>query len=340
MVTSKRIVSLGIKLTEAQKQQVAGVDPRVEVQDLTELLRGERRAIERGEPVPDLQALNERLGRTEVLFTIQTPRELPTRAPRLRWVHFFWTGIERLLTPELAASDIQVTHGGGVTSRALAEYALCAILMHLKRIPTLAAMKARKEWPRRELQLDEASGKTVAILGLGSIGREVAALCKALGMRVLATRRHTSTRQEDADGVDVLYPSSQLTDMLREADFLVLAAPLTRETKGLIGKRELLALRKGAYIVNVARGEIVDEEALIDLLQEGHLSGAALDVFQREPLPPESPLWEMPNVLITPHAAAAVGHEVDRGVELFCNNLRRFLRREPFLNVVDKSAGY
>jgi phosphoglycerate dehydrogenase-like enzyme len=208
----------------------------------------------------------------------------------------------------------------------------------------MARDQAAHRWARycgRDL-----AGTTVGLVGFGTIGHEVAARCRAMGMRVIATKRTVSggtggSDQAGAAGpVDALVPLTDLPVLLGQADFLVLACPQTPETEGLIGKREIDALKRDAVVINIARGAVVDEPAMIAALQEGRLGGAALDVFAKEPLPGDSPLWDMPNVLVSPHSASTVDSENARITDLFCENLRRYLRGEPLLNVFDRERLY
>ncbi|HXQ30044.1 MAG TPA: D-2-hydroxyacid dehydrogenase, partial [Gemmatimonadales bacterium] len=181
-------------------------------------------------------------------------------------------------------------------------------------------------------------GTTVGIVGLGRIGREVARSCRALGMRVVATKRTVSS-ELDPD-VDQMVPVSELPTLLRAADTLILCTPRTSQTVGLIGEREIRTLKRGALLINIARGAVVDEAAMIAALRDGHLCGAVLDVFAKEPLPSTSPLWDMPNVIVSSHSASTADTENAKLTDLFCDNLGRYLRGEPLLNVFDRERFY
>jgi phosphoglycerate dehydrogenase-like enzyme len=212
---------------------------------------------------------------------------------------------------------------------------MLAMLYFAKQLPRLHRQQRDHRWERfagRELR-----GRTVAIVGLGKIGMEVARVSRALGLRVTGTRRGGGV---DGAVVDVQRPPRELRELLADADYVVLAVPHTADTEGLIGVAELSAMRPGAVLVNVARGKVVDEQGLIDALRSGQLGGAALDVFAQEPLPPESPLWDMPNVLVSPHSASTADSENAKLADLFCENLRRYLTRRPLLNVFDRERGY
>jgi phosphoglycerate dehydrogenase-like enzyme len=205
-------------------------------------------------------------------------------------------------------------------------------------MPRVVADQRAHRWER--FAGEHIRGRTLGVVGLGRVGREVARLARAAGMRVVAIRRSTGGAGTVAEGVDALYGSAQLPLLLAESDYVALTVPLTTETAGLIGEAELLAMKPGAVLVNVSRGAVVDESALIRVLQAGHLRGAALDVFAVEPLPPESPLWDLPNVLVTPHSMSTAVGENALVVDLFCDNLRRYLAGEPLRNVFDRARGY
>jgi phosphoglycerate dehydrogenase-like enzyme len=275
---------------------------------------------------------------------------LLARAPRLAWVHSATTGVERALTPAARERGIVITNARGVFSRPIAEYVLMMILAVSRRLPQLLELQRERTW--QPLEGAELRDVTVGIVGLGSIGRAVAALASAFGCRVIATRRRTDAGDEPAvdlsgdeapaGAIDldrVLGPEG-LPELLGESDFVVLAAPLTRETEGMIGDAALAAMKPGSWLINVARGRLVDERALLRALRDGHIGGAVLDTFADEPLSPESPFYDLENVIVTPHTSWSSGRVLDRSVELFCENLRRFAAGERLVNVVDPSAGY
>jgi len=262
--------------------------------------------------------------------------ELLKEAPRLRWVMVGSAGVEWALSPEMLASPVILINSAGVFDRPIADHIFAFILAFSRRLYLFWHQQASRAW-KRDAQTEELTGKTLGIVGLGSIGQEVARLGKAFGMRVLATRRHPQRQSEE---VDRLYGPESLLEVLPQSDYVAITAALTGETRGMIGEREIQAMKPGAVVINIARGAIIDEMALIHALQEGHLGGAGLDVFVEEPLPPESPLWRMKNVIITPHMAGLSQLIEQRKMDLLCENLRRDLRGEPLLNIVDKELGY
>ncbi len=275
----------------------------------------------------------------EVLFTMPAVRpDILTLAPGLRWVQLASAGAERLLDSELVRRGVTLTTASGIHAVPMGEFVLGLMLSFAKGLHKALRAQLKGLW--QTYLADELSGKTVGIVGLGAIGGQVARLAKAFGMRVIATRRSATRRQERAGEADELVPPGDLPYLLSESDYVVVAVPLTAETRHLIGEKELRAMKPSVVIINVSRGAVVDEAALVRGLQEGWIAGAALDVFAREPLPPDSPLWTMDNVIITPHVAGSMPGYMERAVELFCDNLRRYLAGEPLRNVVDVRRGY
>jgi len=273
---------------------------------------------------------------------------LLSRAPRLSWVHSATSGVERALTPAALERGLIVTNARGVFSRPIAEYVLMMILAISRRLPQLLELQRERTW--QPLEGTELRDVTVGIVGLGSIGRAVAALATSFGCRVVAVRRRTQDVVDPLpdDGEDSSAPlrldrvggPATLATLLSESDFIVLAAPLTPETEEMINADTLAQVKPGAWLINVARGRLIDERALLRALRDGHIGGAVLDTFRDEPLPPMSSFYDLPNVIVTPHTAWSSGRVLDRSVELFCDNLRRFASGETLLNVVDPSAGY
>jgi phosphoglycerate dehydrogenase-like enzyme len=231
--------------------------------------------------------------------------------------------------------DVVLTNASGVFDLPIAETVLTYILMIAKRMPTFLKQQRERTW--RKHRLREVAGLTVGIIGAGSIGTEVARLCQALDLRVIGTRRHP---ERGAPHVDELLPTTRMDDLLAQSDFVVVAVPLTEETRGMIDATAFRQMRADAWFINVARGAVVDQGALIAALQAGQIGGAALDVFVEEPLPVDSPLWELDNVILTPHNSWSTPHVARREAALFLKNLRRYLRDEPLCNVVDRSLGY
>jgi phosphoglycerate dehydrogenase-like enzyme len=247
-------------------------------------------------------------------------------------------GVDKLVNEELWNSPIILTNSSGISATPLAEFVLCMMLMFVTRAPYCFELKQKKEWTR--FLRTDLHGKTVGIIGLGSIGREVARLSKAMGMKVLAMSR-SSVPGGQAPHVDLMFSREQLEQVLSESDFVALTLPLTPETRGLIGEDQFKAMKPTAYIINISRGKIIDEEALIRALQNGSIAGAGLEVFSTEPLPPDNPLWDMPNVIFNPHCGGGNrDDQLTRLTDLFCENLRRYLHGEPLINRIDKLNRY
>jgi phosphoglycerate dehydrogenase-like enzyme len=276
---------------------------------------------------------------------------LLARAPRLNYVHSASAGVERALTPAARERGIVITNARGVFSRPIAEYVLMMILAVSRRLPGLLELQRERTW--QPLEGVELRDVTIGIVGLGSIGRAVGALATAFGCRVVAVRRRSDAGSDPSRAAAGDEPPSvgelmldrvggpeSLGDVLAESDFVVLAAPLTSQTEGMIDADALAAMKPGAWLINVARGRLVDERALLDALRDGRIGGAVLDTFREEPLAPTSPFYDLPNVIVTPHTSWSSGRVLDRSVELFCDNLRRYAAGEPLLNVVDPAAGY
>ena len=304
---------------------------------------------------PNAEAIPaEAVEQAEVLYTFGAlPR--PEQAPHLRWVQLNSAGVNRVIQHPLFASDVMFTTMSGLHAINIGEYVLASILAWTRHLPELLDLQQKKQWPAdrwTRCQPTELRGSTLGIVGYGSIGREVARLAKAFGMRVLAVKRRTeSAREQGAFGLaglgdpagvlpDALYGPEQVREMLAQCDFVVLAVPLTQETRGMIGEAELRAMKPAAYLVNIGRGEVCDEAALIHALQDKWIAGAGLDVFTQEPLPQTSPLWTLPNVILTPHISGFTPHYEQRAADIFCENLRRYIAGQPLLNLVDKSTGY
>jgi phosphoglycerate dehydrogenase-like enzyme len=273
---------------------------------------------------------------------------LLARAPRLAWVHSASAGVERALTPAARERGIVITNARGVFSRPIAEYVLMMILAVRRKLPGLLELQRERTW--QPLEGGELRDVTVGIVGLGSIGRAVGALATAFGCRVIATRRrpHGPTAGADSSrefsfGEAMLARvggPETLAALLAESDFVVLAAPLTRETENMFDAETLAGMKPGSWLINVARGRLVDERALLRALRDGPMGGAILDTFRDEPLQPTSPFYDLPNVIVTPHTSWSSTRVLDRSVDLFCDNLRRFAAGEPLLNVVDPGQGY
>lgn len=256
-------------------------------------------------------------------------------APELRWLHTPSAGVEHLLIPEVLERNITLTNSAGVHAIPIAEFVLGLILTKAKRIDEYRAAQAEARWAR-DLPVTELFGATLLILGIGGIGQALAERAAAFGMRILGSRR----TPRPMPGVERVVGEEEWRALLPEADYLVIATPLTPATKGMIDAAALAMMKPSAYLINIARGAVIDEPALIAALHEGRLAGAALDTFEQEPLPAESPLWATPNVTITPHSTANSPRMRERQIGLFIENLVRLRDGQPLLNVVDKTAGY
>lgn len=285
---------------------------------------------------------------------------LLARAPHLSWVHSATSGVERALTPAALSRGVLVTNARGVFSRPIAEHVLMMILAVSRHLPQLFELQHERTW--QPLEGRELRELTIGIVGYGSLGRAVASLASAFGARVIAMRRRPSgsdaaaaggmaaggadASMDDGEGfpfeprVDRVVGPDGLHDLLAESDIVVLAAPLTAETENLIDEAAIAAMQRDAWIINVARGRLVDDTALIRALRDNRIGGAALDAFRDEPLPQSSPYWSLENVIVTPHTAWSSARVLDRSIDLFCDNLVRYSRGEPLRNVVDPTAGY
>lgn len=265
--------------------------------------------------------------------------DLLPRMHNLRWFQQWGAGADWLLRhPEAVDLDFVLTNASGLHAIPISEHILAFLFAFARGLHRAVHAQERREWLSHSRQdVFELAGKTMVLVGVGAIGRRTARMASALGMRVLGVRRDPAV---GAPGVEAMYGPDQLLDVLSEADFVVLTVPLTRETQGMIGERELRAMKPTAYIINIGRGHTIQESALIRALNEGWIAGAGLDVFESEPLPEDSPLWGMDNVIITSHYAGRTPHYVERALGIFLDNLRRYRAGEPLRNVVDKRLGY
>ncbi len=284
---------------------------------------------------------------------------LLARAPDLRWVHSATSGVERALTPAARELGITVTNARGVFTRPIAEHVLMLILAISRRLPQLLELQRERTW--QPLQGVELRELTIGIVGYGSIGRAVASLAGAFGARVIAQRRNPERADDPpgpgspagsagADDEGDAFPfvpaparivgPDGLHELLAASDIVVLAAPLTAQTESMINADALAAMGREAWIINVARGRLIDDRALLEALREHRIGGAALDAFREEPLPSNSPFYDLPNVIVTPHTAWSSARVLDRSIDLFCENLRRFAAGDELRNVVDPGAGY
>jgi phosphoglycerate dehydrogenase-like enzyme len=270
----------------------------------------------------------------KVLFVFRPPRGHWARATRLRLIQTIGAGVDAVLPAPDLPERVLITNARGVHASHMSQFILALLLALAHRLPRALEQQRERRWrPFLPRQLD---GATLGILGLGAIGEAVALKARALGMRVIGTR-HSGEPSPCADRV---YPPSDTDEVLRQSDAIVVLLPLTPETRGLLDRKRLAQMREGALLVNAARGGILDEEGLADCLKQRHVGGAALDVFEREPLPADSPLWDTPNLIITPHMAGLVADYLDRVLAIFAENIRRLERREPLRNRIDRNRGY
>lgn len=345
------------RLGDAHVEALRNVDPRLEVYY-----------------APDRAASAALAPRAEVLLANWRMGIEPGQARELRWVQFGAAGLDNFFrcrkcgqylvyhgsetvakrpceggtahepAQVLPGPHVTLTTASGVAAIPMSEYVVATMLAFARQLPSLLRAQQAHRWIAQDdmVSAGELHGSTLGVVGLGDIGGRTAEIAKALGMRVLGLRR--STRETvigpDAAPADELYPANELERLLSASDFVVLSVPLTLETEGLIGERQLRAMKPSGVLVNVARGGVVDEIALRHALQEGWLAGAIVDVTAQEPLPPDNPLWDTPNVILTSHIAGVTSRYNDRLVALFCENLRRYLDGRPLLNVLDRAQGY
>ena len=350
-MTEKKIcVLVSFALEPELVQQIADVDPQIEVivlgQDARRLFRGQSKYPSELEAKTARREFEEAMSAAEVLFGFWGPglielyptaAALHEAAPQLRWLQLTSAGLDRAARSGLIESDLMVTNASGLHATPIGEYVLLQMLMFCKGGHRFVRAQDRGEWVRYMPQ--ELYGKTVGIVGLGHIGAEVARLSKAFGCRVLATRRSVTERTAGGE-LGELLPAGELPALLAESDFVVLAVPLTDETRGLIGEAELQQMKSSAVLINIARGAVVDQEALIRALKNGEIAGAGLDVFDQEPLAEDSELWGMENVIMSPHISGGTEIYNQRAVGILCDNLRRYLAGEKLMNLADPERGY
>jgi phosphoglycerate dehydrogenase-like enzyme len=291
---------------------------------------------------PSYDRVPEEIADADVFIGWSLRPEQFVAARKLKWIHSPAAAVHQLMFPELIHSNVVVTNSTGVHGPVVAEHAMAVLLALAKRLPQAMRYQAKKEWAQEQLWNErprprEVDGGTVAVIGMGGIGGEFTRRAKALGMRVLAVRENPA---KGAGGADQVFSSSQLDDVLPQSDYVLLCTPVTSATTGLMNAVRLKKMRADSYLINVGRGPLVDEAALIEALKDNRIAGAALDVFVEEPLPKQSPFWTLDNVLITPHTAAVTERLWERHFALIVENLKRFLAGKPLLNEVDKQRGY
>lgn len=356
-MTARRVnVTIALPIADDLLETIRRTDPRLKV---TALTRAQRRVYRGGRPLwagypeppraedESEEEARERLGPvlrdTEVLLTNPVvPDGIVEQAPALKWLQLTSAGVDRLLDAPVVRSHVVVTTASGIHAVPISEYVIGAMLAFAKGLPR--SFRAQQERAWRPYWPEELDAKTAGVLGMGAIGMRVMQIAGVLGMRVLALRRSVEQKMAGAEAgvpdADEVLPPSELRYLLAESDYVVVALPLTPETRGLIGEAQLRAMKPNAVIINIGRGAIIDEQALVRALKEGWIAGAALDVFQQEPLSPESELWGLENVIVTPHISGGTPRYMERAVELFCDNLRRYTAGEPLRNVVDPARGY
>ena len=274
----------------------------------------------------------------EVAFSGNNPRrvrQLLDATPKLRWYHTVSAGVENMPLPELAQRGIVLTNNSGSYDIQIAEHLMAFVFAASRQLHRYRDNQRASEW--KEQQHQELRDATIVVYGMGSIGGEIARLASAVGMRVIGVRRNAGRSEP---GIDRIVAADRLADVVGEADYLAIAAPLTSATRGAVSREVISRMKPTAWIMNIARGAIVDEPAMIDALQARRIAGAALDVFTTEPLPKESPLWTLENVIITPHHSGSSPRAGERTLALFAENLRRYKAGEPLINRVDFEAGY
>ena len=346
-------VLLALPMAPELRERIDGVSKRIEVISLS---RGQRLAWREGrplwagyqEPPPSgeetakeaRERLDALLAEGEVILSNPiVPGDILERAPMLKWLQLTSAGVDRLIdAPVVRSFSVEVTTASGIHAVPISEFVIGGMLAFAKGFP--GALRAQAEGRWSPYLPEELEGKTVGVLGIGAIGSRVADLAHAFGARVLAVRRSISSRQKGDGRVSEFLPPADLPYFLGESDYVVVAVPLTEESRHMIGEPELRSMKPTAILINIARGAVIDEEALTRALKEGWIAGAALDVFEHEPLPPDSELWNMPNVLLTPHVSGGTPRYMERAVDLFCDNLHRYLEGRTLRNVVDPERGY
>ncbi len=321
------------EIAEDVVPEIEAIDPRINVTHIGRLLSAEQQGDQNATSL-----LDGLLANAEIYAGIRVPSDLIRRAPRLKWVQVTRTGVDRvLLDVEFRDSPVKLTNVRDVHSYGPAELAIQACLVHAKGTIECHRQKQAQEW--NAFQTTVLKGSTMGIVGYGGIGQRVARVAKAFEMWVIAARR-SAKKSTKARFADVLLPMTDMDHLLIESDFVVLATPLTPDTHHMIGRKQLSLMKPEALLVNVSRGPVIDEPALVSALETNQIAAAALDVFEQEPLPRESPLWTLPNVIFSPHIAGNVPAYPRMVQNLFIENLTRYVREEALRNVVNKRRGY
>lgn len=321
-----------IKLDGKLARQITDVSRRVRLIDVS----GPAQREQEGDAVAQRE-MDAILAEAEVIYGFRLPQNVIARAPSLKWIQVMAAGVDRYLSDEILQSHVTVTNASGIHATTISEFVMGLMLMFVKRSDLCFQLKQQKRW--QQFNPGTLRGKTVGIVGLGNIGREVARLSRAFGMNVVATRRSAHEGQHSRN-VDRVYAPERIKELLAGSDFVALTLPLTMLTRHSIGEAELRSMKPGVYLINIARGNIIDEKALIRALEEKWIAGAGLDVFAEEPLPSDSPLWVLPNVIFSPHIAGGMENYIERTNGIFCENLGRYLNKRKLFNVVSKQHGY
>ncbi len=326
-------------------EKMKAVSTQVRLQDLSRLAIRERHILAAGGPKSDAgrkvtQELDRGLTQTEVIFGYHLPKGYIARAPKLKWVQWCGAGVDKLLADGSLKSPVIFTDAAGVMNVGIAEFIMGQMVALTKDMPEVWRLVRERRWTRPKARTTDIRGKTVGIIGYGNIGREVARLSKAFGARVLALDAVVIDLYSPMPDVDELLTADKLPYLLQQSDYVVLTLPYPPATDKLIGEAHLKLMKPTAYIINTSRGRIIDQKALVKALKQGWIAGAALDVVEEEPLPPDSELWSIPNLILTPHCAGHSSRVVDNEVNFFCENLRRYLAGGLLLNLVDKKEGF
>ncbi len=325
-------VGIAFRVSDEVIARIEAVDPRIEVVRLFALTHPRSTPEERADALA-------RVGHVEVLLgPAQVPAEALRSAANLRWFQIVNAGADRLHADGFLRQGFVVTNVSGLTSVSIAEYVIGGMIAFAKNMHTAIRNQREHQWVRAGA-VGEINGATCGIVGLGAIGRETARRARAMGMRVIACRRTVQAGASDPD-CDELFSYDDLGPLLEQSDYLVLAVPLTPETTNMIGAAEFARMKPSACLVNIARGQVVNQRALISALKDDTIAGAVLDVTDPEPLDTESELWDLPNVIITPHMSGAIQGYGHRSSEMFVANLEHYVNGEPLDNVVDPVLGY
>lgn len=319
----------GVGVGEKCLAKIRAVSPDIKVTDVSTLLYEDQRGDFTHKAEYDAI-----LKDTGVMFGFRLPKDALKRAPKLKWIQMMTAGVERYLDADMIKSDVVITNASGLAAIPIAEWLMTVMLMSARQMPRYFRNQQESKWERYSSAI--LRGKTVGIIGLGAIGTKTARLANSFGMKVIGCRRS----QRRARYCDAIVPREKLPELLAESDFVIIAVPWTPETNGMIGAKELASMKPTAFLLNIGRGDIINEPELIKALETKRVAGAGLDVFSQEPLPPSSPLWKLPNVIMTPHIAGSMEDYVGQACDMFVKNLERYVAGKRLFNIVDKKRGY